>query len=239
MLKVDGLNVHYGPVQVLHDVAMEISQGEVVAIIGANGAGKTTLLRSIMGLKPPTCGSIRFGGSEITGTRTERIVSSGLVMVPEGRRVFPLLSVLDNLLLGAYTNPQAIKTELDSVLDMFPRLRERKSQKAGTLSGGEQQMLAIGRGLMSRPKMLLLDEPSMGLAPVLVKQILATIAEISRRGTTILLVEQNARAALRMAHRAYVLELGKVVLSGSAQVVAADPQVLQAYLGEAAVRTAH
>ena len=233
MLKVSGISAHYGVIQALKDLSLEVHPGEIVAIIGANGAGKTTLLRNIIGLHKPSGGEVHFLGERIDQLRTEAIVPRGLVLVPEGRRIFPMQSVMDNLDLGSYTRSgPEVKKDLDYVFSLFPRLAERRRQAAGTLSGGEQQMLAVGRALMAAPKMLLLDEPSMGLAPILVKQIFDTIAEINKKGTTILLVEQNARMALKLANRAYVIETGSIVLSGKASELITNEEVIKAYLGE-------
>jgi len=234
MLEVQDLNVFYGAIHALHGVNFEVKKGEIVSLIGANGAGKTTTLHSLSALLKPKSGSIRFLGQDITGLSPEKIVKAGLIQVPEGRRVFANLSVKDNLLLGAYTRNDhaAIATDLEMVFQRFPRLKERVKQISGTLSGGEQQMLAIGRALMARPQLLLLDEPSMGLAPLLVREIFNIIVEINKTdGVTILLVEQNAHMALSISHRAYVLETGKFVLSGPAQELAASPEVRKAYLG--------
>lgn len=233
MLEVKDLNVFYGAIHALHGVDFEVKQGEIVSLIGANGAGKTTTLHSLSSLIRPKSGSIRFLGKDVTGQSAEKIVKAGLIQVPEGRRVFANLTVRDNLLLGAFTrkDPAGIASDLEMVFVRFPRLKERAKQISGTLSGGEQQMLAIGRALMARPQLLLLDEPSMGLAPLLVREIFNIIVEINRDGTTILLVEQNAHMALGISHRAYVLETGKFVLSGPAQDLAASPEVRKAYLG--------
>jgi branched-chain amino acid transport system ATP-binding protein len=233
MLEVKDLNVFYGAIHALHGVDFEVKKGEIVSLIGANGAGKTTTLHTLSALLKPRSGTIRFLGNDITGQPAERIVKSGLIQVPEGRRVFANLSVRDNLGLGAFTRSDSagIAADLEKVFERFPRLKERSKQIAGTLSGGEQQMLAIGRALMARPQLLLLDEPSMGLAPLLVREIFAIIGEINRDGTTILLVEQNAHMALSISHRAYVLETGKFVLSGPSKELAASPEVRKAYLG--------
>jgi len=233
MLEVSGLNVFYGAIHALHGVDFTVKEGEIVSLIGANGAGKTTTLHALSSLVKPRSGSVRFLGRDITGAAPEKIVRSGLVQSPEGRRVFAELSVKDNLMLGAYTRSDhhAVHDDLRQVYGRFPRLKERAHQIAGTLSGGEQQMLAMGRALMARPKLLLLDEPSMGLAPLLVREIFSIVREINRDGTTILLVEQNAHMALAVSHRAYVLETGKFVLSGDAKELAASPEVKKAYLG--------
>jgi branched-chain amino acid transport system ATP-binding protein len=234
MLVVENLFVNYNVIKALKDISCRVEQGEIVALIGANGAGKTTILNAISGIVPSLSGKITFQGEEITGTAPHLIVKRGISQVPEGRRVFANMTVLENLEMGAYTrnDSKAIKEEIDHVFKRFPRLNERKKQLAKTLSGGEQQMLAMGRALMSRPKLLLLDEPSMGLAPMLVEQIFSIIQEINASGTTIMLVEQNANMALSIANRAYVLETGEVVLSGDAKQLAQNPEVRKAYLGE-------
>lgn len=233
MLTVHDIHVYYGHIHALRGISLRVGAREIVTIIGANGAGKTTTLKTIMGLLQPKSGSVIFENTQIGGKPTSEIVSNGIALVPEGRRVFPRLSVADNLILGSYTRKdKEIAADLERIYTMFPRLAERKNQLAGTLSGGEQQMLAMGRGLMSRPKLLLLDEPSMGLAPLLVKQIFQTIVDINEAGTTILLVEQNARLALSIADRGYVLETGTVALSGRAATLADDEAVRSAYLGE-------
>lgn len=233
MLKVDSLNVYYGNIQALHGVSLEIKQGEIVTLIGANGAGKSTLLKTISGLLKPKQGELLYENTSISGKPAQAIVKRGISHVPEGRRVFANMSVEENLELGAYLRKDkaGIEEDFDKVFQLFPRLNERRKQQAGTLSGGEQQMLAMGRALMARPKLLLLDEPSMGLAPILVKTIFDIIKMINNDGTTILLVEQNANMALSIAHRAYVIETGKVVLSGTAAELNASDQVKQAYLG--------
>ena len=234
MLKVENIYVNYGAIKALQDVSFQINEGEIVALIGANGAGKTTILNSISNIVPSVSGKISYRGSEITKTPPHDIVKLGISQVPEGRRVFAKMSVLENLEMGAYTrNDKAeIASDMEKIFQRFPRLLERKKQPAKTLSGGEQQMLAMGRALMSRPKLLLLDEPSMGLAPMLVEQIFQIIQEINQGGTTILLVEQNANMALSIAHRAYVLETGEVVMQGDAKELASSPEVRKAYLGE-------
>jgi branched-chain amino acid transport system ATP-binding protein len=234
LLAVNAINVKYGPIHAVRDVSLSVETGEIVTIIGANGAGKSTILKTLVGLIRSGTGEILLNGESLSSLSPAAIVSRGIALVPEGRRVFPRLNVLDNLLLGGYGKPrQQIGETLSQVFEMFPRLRERKRQLAGTLSGGEQQMLAIGRGLMSRPRLLFLDEPSMGLAPLLVQQIFETILTINERGTTILLVEQNAHMALAIADRGYVLEAGTIVLTGSAEELSGNPQVRNAYLGEA------
>jgi len=233
LLKVEDLVVGYGAIRALHGISFEVGEGEIVTLIGANGAGKSTTLRTISGLLKPAAGSITFEGNRIDGRAGHRIARLGLGLVPEGRRPFVDLTVRENLLLGAFNRPRQERPEtMDRVFKSFPRLEERLGQAAGTLSGGELQMLAMGRGLMARPKLLMLDEPSMGLSPILVREIFAIIAEIVRQGTAILLVEQNAFMALQVAQRAYVLETGRIVLSGPARELAQDPRVKTAYLGE-------
>ena len=234
MLEIKDLAVNYGSITALHDVSLSVAKGDIVTLIGANGAGKTTTLRTITGLLQPREGSIKFEGEEIGGRPTHRLVARGISMSPEGRGVFANLSVRENLQMGAYLkkNKSEITEDMDRAFQMFPRLKERESQKAGTLSGGEQQMLAIGRALMSRPRLLLLDEPSLGLAPLVVHTIFEAIDEIRGKGTTILLVEQNAHAALGHSDRAYVLETGRIVMEGPSKELAADPRIKEAYLGE-------
>lgn len=233
MLKVDQIDVFYGNIHALKEVSLDVRQGEIVTLIGANGAGKSTLLKALSGLLKPKQGKIEYLGQSITDMQAQAIVQTGISHVPEGRRVFANMSVEENLELGAYLRKDkaGIRQDMQKVYERFPRLLERRSQLSGTLSGGEQQMLAMGRALMARPKLLLLDEPSMGLAPLLVKTIFQIIEEINRDGTTILLVEQNANMALSIAHRAYVIETGRVVLSGSAAELQASEQVKMAYLG--------
>lgn len=233
MLQVENLNVYYGAIHALQGISFEVNEGEIVTLIGANGAGKSTTLRTISGILRPRQGSVRFKGTDITTVPAERIVQMGISHVPEGRKIFAPLSVKENLMMGAYTrdDPAEIAQSLEQVYASFPRLRERASQYGGTLSGGEQQMLATGRGLMSKPSLLLMDEPSMGLSPILVEEIFRIITEINKQGTSILLVEQNAQMALSIAHRAYVLETGRIVLAGSAAQIADNPQVKAAYLG--------
>jgi branched-chain amino acid transport system ATP-binding protein len=233
MLTVQDLNVYYGTIHALHDVSFEVTEGEIVTLIGANGAGKTTILHSLSGLIPSKAENISFMGQTLKGVSANKIVEKGLAQVPEGRRIFANLTVMENLEMGAYTrrDKHNVKHDYEQVFTSFPRLKERIHQVAGTLSGGEQQMLAIGRTLMSRPKLMLMDEPSMGLAPLLVKEIFSIIKDINKTGTTILLVEQNANMALSIANRAYVLETGKIVLHGDAKIVAASEQVRKAYLG--------
>jgi branched-chain amino acid transport system ATP-binding protein len=234
LLRVESLEVRYGAIRALRGVDLEVDGGEIVALIGSNGAGKSTLLRAISGLVRPSAGRISLEGVDVTAHRPEAIVSLGCSHVPEGRRIFANLSVLENLQMGAYPRRGALREGLERVLALFPRLAERLHQPGGTLSGGEQQMLAIGRALMAEPILLLLDEPSLGLAPLLVQQIFAIVGQINGQGTTVVLVEQNARQALRVAHRAYVLETGTLAFSGPAAELARDPRVRQAYLGESA-----
>ena len=233
MLEIDDLHVFYGEIPALKGVALEVRPGEIVTLLGNNGAGKTTTLKSISGLLPPRRGRIALEGQPLSGVPPHEIVLRGIAHVPEGRRIFNRLTVRENLMMGAYLrNDQGISADLDRVFALFPVLKERVGQVAGTLSGGEQQMLAIGRALMARPRLLLLDEPSMGLAPVLVERIFETVADINRQGTTILLVEQNAAMALTIAHRGYVLETGTIALGGTAAELAQNPDVRRAYLGE-------
>ena len=234
MLQVTDLKVNYGVIQAIKGVSFEVNEGEVIALIGANGAGKTTILHTVTGLIAPKSGKIEFEGKDITKMSAHKIVTLGMAHVPEGRRVFADLSVYENLLMGAFTrkDKDEIAKTLEMVYKRFPRLRERKNQVAGTLSGGEQQMLAMGRALMSHPKILLMDEPSMGLSPLFVNEIFDIIKEVSASGTTVLLVEQNAKKALSIADRAYVLETGKIVLDAAADVLMNDPSIKKAYLGE-------
>jgi branched-chain amino acid transport system ATP-binding protein len=232
LLELEDVHTFYGGIEALKGISVEVQEGEVVTLIGANGAGKSTTLRSISGLTPPRTGSIRFDGVEIGDTAPQDIVKLGISQAPEGRRIFPRMSVRENLELGAFLrNDGSIEGDLSRVFALFPRLEERERQKAGTMSGGEQQMLAIGRALMSNPKLLLLDEPSMGLAPVLVERIYETVAEINRQGTTILLVEQNANYALEVSSRGYVLETGSVMLTAESSSLRENPDVQRAYLG--------
>lgn len=235
LLEVDNLNVYYGAIHALQGISFNMNEGEIVTLIGANGAGKSTTLRTISGLLRSRGGSVRFKGQDITNTAAEQIVRLGISQVPEGRKIFAPLSVRENLEMGAYTrnNPAEYQSTLKRVFASFPRLKERINQFGGTLSGGEQQMLAMGRGLMSQPSLLLLDEPSMGLSPILTEEIFRIITEINSQGTSILLVEQNALMALSVAHRAYVLETGNIVLQGNAKDVLENPQVKNAYLGVA------
>ncbi len=231
LLDVSGLRLGYGRNDVVHDVALRVDRGTIVSLIGANGAGKTTILRGISGLIRPRGGAIRLGGRDIAGRAAHRIAGLGLIQVPEGRQVFANMSVEDNLAMGAYRRSGPVTATRDGVLARFPRLRERLDQQAGYLSGGEQQMLAIGRALMAEPEVLLLDEPSMGLAPLIVEEIFRVIEELRREGRTVLLVEQNAAAALEISDHAYVLESGRIVIEGTGRDVAQDPRVVSAYLG--------
>ncbi len=233
VLKISDMNVYYGTIHALHDINFEVNEGEIVTLIGANGAGKTTTLHSVSGLIQPKTGKIEFLGKSLNGVSANKIVERNISQVPEGRRIFANLSVLENLEMGAYIrkDKKNLKDDYEMVFTRFPRLKERLRQVAGTLSGGEQQMLAMGRALMSKPKLLLLDEPSMGLAPLFVKEIFSIIVDINKSGTTVLLVEQNASMALSIANRAYVLETGRIVLSGDAKKLAASEEVRKAYLG--------
>jgi branched-chain amino acid transport system ATP-binding protein len=232
LLEVEDIHARYGTIEALRGVSLTVEEGKVVTLIGSNGAGKSTTLRAISGLTPASSGTIRFAGEEITRAPTEAIVARGVAMAPEGRHVFPRMSVRENLDLGAHRRRgDGIAEDLERVYSLFPRLKERQRQKAGMMSGGEQQMLAIGRALMARPKLLMLDEPSMGLAPILVERIYETIAEINRDGVTILLVEQNAKYALDIAARGYVLETGRVALEDDSAKLRDDPEVQRAYLG--------
>jgi branched-chain amino acid transport system ATP-binding protein len=235
LLEIENLTLVYGRIQALHGISLHVNEGEVVALIGANGAGKTTTMRAISGLRPIAGGRIKFAGQDVTRLRADLRVARGICQAPEGRGIFPGMSVRENLDMGAFIrrDAKAIASDLDRVLTMFPRLKERIKQPGGTLSGGEQQMLAVARALMSRPKLLLLDEPSMGLAPMLIQQIFSIITEINEQGTTVLVVEQNAQQALSRAHRAYVLETGRIVKEGTGQDLLRDPAVKEAYLGVA------
>jgi branched-chain amino acid transport system ATP-binding protein len=235
LLELENVTLLYGRIQALHGISLTVDEGEIVALIGANGAGKTTTMRAISGLRPVAQGSIRFDGKDITRLRADLRVIRGVSQSPEGRGIFPGMSVRENLEMGAYTrrNRGEISQDMERAFTLFPRLKEREKQVGGTLSGGEQQMLAVGRALMSRPKLLLLDEPSMGLAPMLIQQIFDIIVEINEQGTTVLLVEQNAQQALSRAHRAYVLETGRIVKSGTGTELLHDPSVKDAYLGVA------
>lgn len=234
MLEIKDIEVYYGMIQAIKGISFEVNEGEVIALIGANGAGKTTILHTITGLLSPKKGSVLFEGKDITKIPAHKIVSLGMAHVPEGRRVFAELTVYENLKMGAYTRKNKLEIEqtLQMVYKRFPRLMERKNQLAGTLSGGEQQMLAMGRALMSHPKIIVMDEPSMGLSPILVNQIFDIIEEVSKSGTTVLLVEQNAKKALAIADRAYVLETGRIVLEGDAKELMNDDSIKKAYLGE-------
>ena len=234
VLALDAIQTYYGRIQALHGINLQVREGEIVALIGANGAGKTTTLRTISGLLRPANGSVRLHGADITGASPDAIARMGVVHSPEGRRIFPRMTVRENLEMGGFArrDQQGVKEDLDVVVTLFPRLRERLGQKGGTLSGGEQQMLAIGRALMARPKVLLLDEPSLGLSPILVDTIFSVIADINKRGVPILLIEQNARMALQVAARGYVLETGAIVKEGKASDLLADDDVRKAYLGE-------
>lgn len=233
MLKLDNVHSGYGGTEILRGVSFEVNAGEVVTIVGANGAGKTTTLRSLCGIVTPSQGTIEFEGQRIDGNRPDQIVDAGLTLIPEGRQLFPFISVRDNLLMGAYKRSAraGYRQRLNNILDLFPRVRERLDQNAGTLSGGEQQMVAIARGLMAEPKLLMFDEPSLGLSPLLVSQVFEIIDRILQLGTTVLIVEQNIVHTLRIAHRGYVLENGEVVLSGTGQELLENPHVKRAYLG--------
>lgn len=233
MLKIENINVYYGAIHALKGISVAVTEGEIVTLIGANGAGKSTILRTVSGLLKPKTGQILFEGQNIAAVAAQQIVKMGISQVPEGRRIFANMTVMENLELGAYVrkDKQGIGQDMNKVFERFPRLAERLAQVAGTLSGGEQQMLAMGRALMSRPRLLLLDEPSMGLAPLLVKEIFSIIREINAGGTTVLLVEQNAHMALSIAHKAYVLETGRIILAGPAQELAESEEVRKAYLG--------
>jgi branched-chain amino acid transport system ATP-binding protein len=233
LLELRGVDAFYGRIQALRKMSIDVDKGEVVALIGSNGAGKTTTLRTISGLMHPHAGSIRFDGREITHTGPSNIVGLGISQSPEGRRLFPRMSVIDNLFMGAYSRNDrpGISADMDRIYTLFPRLKERRTQIAGTLSGGEQQMLAMGRALMARPKVLMLDEPSLGLAPILVETIFSIIREINSQGTTVLLVEQNAHKALEVAHRGYVLETGSIVKTGTGRELLESEDVQKAYLG--------
>lgn len=234
MLKVSNLNTSYGKIHALKGISFEVSDGEIVTLIGANGAGKSTTLKTLSGMLSPTSGSIMFKGEDIAGQSAHKVTAKGIIHVPEGRRIFARMSVLENLEMGAYlrTDKEGIAEDLEYVYSLFPRLKERLAQKGGTLSGGEQQMLAMGRAIMSRPKLLMLDEPSMGLAPVVVETIFETIESLNKSGITILLVEQNANIALSIANRGYVLETGEIKLSGTGVDLLSNEEVRKAYLGE-------
>ena len=235
LLEIDGMSVHYGRVQALDGLSISVDEGQIVTLIGANGAGKTTTMRAIAGLLDLSKGSITFEGEELTRVRGHKRVQRGISLVPEGRGIFPAMTVRENLDMGAYgrRDKDAVKEDLERVFDLFPRMAERASQKGGTMSGGEQQMLAIGRALMSRPRVLLLDEPSMGLAPQFIRQVFSIIHQVNEQGTTVLLVEQNANQALAIADKAYVLETGQITNHGSGRELLADPAIKEAYLGVA------
>ena len=234
MLKVDNLVVAYGGIEALKGVSIQVPEGKIVTLIGANGAGKSTLLRTIMGLVKPESGSVEYDGKVISGLNSQQIVRNGITLVPEGRRVFANLTVLENLKIGAYmrNDKEGIEADIKWIYDLFPRLEERSWQMAGTLSGGEQQMLAVGRALMCRPKVLMMDEPSLGLAPLVIKDIFRIIQEINKQGMTVLLIEQNANMALKIADIAYVLETGKITMTGSGQELLENPDIKEAYLGK-------
>lgn len=234
MLTVKDLNVSYGAIHAIHDVSLEVRDGEIVSLIGANGAGKTTILHTITGLKKAASGTIDYNGTDLTKVQPSSIITLGMAHVPEGRHIFPAMTVLENLEMGAYirNDRDGIQKSIEEVFQRFPRLKERSRQLAGTLSGGEQQMLAVGRALMSNPSIILMDEPSMGLSPLLVKEIFSIIKEVHRQGITVLLVEQNAKMALSIADRAYVLETGNITISGDAKELLNDPRVKKAYLGQ-------
>ena len=233
LLALEGLKVAYGGIQAVKGVDLVVGKGELVCLIGANGAGKTTTLKGITGLQPVTGGRVRYDGDDVTGAPAFQLVRRGLAMVPEGRGVFGALTIEENLAMGAYTRSDrdGIRADVERVFELFPRLKERRRQTAGTLSGGEQQMLAMGRAMMSRPRLLLLDEPSMGLAPLMVQKVFETVMAVSREGVTILLIEQNAKLALEVSHRGYVMESGEITLSGDAKALLHDPKVRAAYLG--------
>ena len=231
ILKIKDLKVNYGGIEAVKGVSFDVPEGEIVTLIGANGAGKSSTLRAIAGLVKPAAGSIEFNGEDITAKEPNAIVSKGITLVPEGRKIFPDLTVLENLKIGAYLRNDDLTEDLDWVYDLFPRLKERSWQEGGTLSGGEQQMLAVGRALMSRPKIIMMDEPSLGLAPIIVRGIFDIIKEINARGVTVLLIEQNANMALKTAHAGYVLETGRITMSGTGAELLADEKVKAAYLG--------
>lgn len=232
MLKIKNLSVSYGGIKALRNVSLEVPDGEIVTLIGANGAGKSTTLRSVVGLVKAYEGSVEFNGKNILGLQTNKIIEEGITLVPEGRRVFPDLTVLENIKIGAYLRNDDLTDDINWVYDIFPRLKERSWQLAGTLSGGEQQMLAVARALMSHPKLLMMDEPSLGLAPLVIKDIFNVITEINKQGVTILLIEQNANMALKIAHTAYVLETGTITMSGTGSELLADERIKEAYLGK-------
>jgi len=232
MLKIENLKVNYGAIEAVKGISFEVDQNSVVTLIGANGAGKSTTLKSIIGLVKTACGKISYMGEDITGMSTDAIVSRGITLVPEGRRVFPDLTVLENIKIGAYLRKDNLSDDIDWMFELFPILKERNWQLAGTLSGGEQQMLAVARALMSRPRLLMMDEPSLGLAPLIVRNIFSIIKEIHKKGVTILLIEQNANMALHTAHKGYVLETGKIIKSGEGKQLLNDEMVKKAYLGK-------
>ncbi len=234
MLEIKNLQVHYGGIHALRGIDMVVESGKIISLVGANGAGKSTMLKGIMGLVPKTAGTVICDGVDITGMKTKDIVQEGIILCPEGRRVFPNLTVEENLMLGAYTRNDKARIQRDKewVFELFPRMKEREWQTAGTLSGGEQQMLAVGRALMSKPKLLMMDEPSLGLAPLVVKSIFEIIREINRAGVNVLLIEQNAKAALEISDFAYVMEIGKIILEGPGRELLGNEQVKKAYLGE-------
>lgn len=236
MLKIDNLEVAYGGIKAVKGISLEVPDGEIVTLIGANGAGKSTTLRTIVGLVKARAGSILWDGEELIGASTESIVGKGITLVPEGRRVFPDLSVLENIRIGAYMRKDALERDIEMVYSLFPRLRERSWQLAGTLSGGEQQMLAVARALMSKPRLIMMDEPSLGLAPLVVQDIFKIIQEINRNGMTVLLIEQNANMALQIAHKGYVLETGTITMSGTGKELLEDSRVREAYLGKRAAK---
>jgi branched-chain amino acid transport system ATP-binding protein len=236
MLNIDNLVVSYGGIEALKGISLEVEEGKIVTLVGANGAGKSTMLRSIMGLVKPKAGTIKYNDKDLLSTKTKDMVNNGIVLVPEGRRVFPNLTVIENLKIGAFTrkDEKNIKNDIEWVYSLFPRLKERSWQLSGTLSGGEQQMLAVGRALMAKPKLLMMDEPSLGLAPLIVKDIFSIIKEIHKQGVTILLIEQNANAALHIADTGYVIETGMIKLKGSGKELLSNDEVKKAYLGETA-----
>lgn len=232
MLKIDSLNISYGGIKAVRDVSFEVSEGSIVTLVGANGAGKSSILRSIAGVVTPESGKIEFLGEDITGKSSEKIVKAGITLVPEGRRIFPDLTVLENIKIGAYLRKDSLDEDIKWVYDLFPRLKERSWQMAGTLSGGEQQMLAVARALMSRPKLMMMDEPSLGLAPLIVRDIFSIIKEINKNGVTILLIEQNANMALKTADWGHVLETGRIKLEGTGKDLLENEEVKKAYLGK-------
>ena len=232
MLKIKDLNINYGGINAVHDVSFEVEEGSIITLVGANGAGKSSILRSIAGVVTPKSGTIEFCGEDITGKSAEQVVKKGITLVPEGRRIFPDLTVIENIRIGAYLRKDNLEDDIKWVYDLFPRLKERSWQMAGTLSGGEQQMLAVARALMSRPKLMMMDEPSLGLAPLIVRDIFSIIKEINKNGVTILLIEQNANMALKTADRGYVLETGRVKIEGTGAELLANEEVKKAYLGK-------